>query len=173
VATVVSVVSAPVVRLIFGPAYEGGGAVLSLLVWWLTLFFLNISSEIILYAATRQDDALKLSLGALGLTLVFNLWLIPRYGATGAAATMLAAELICLPVRFALARRYVPVAFWRSLARPCLCAAALGAWLWCFRGGNLLVHAPVALALYVAGLFVTRAVVVSELRELWRMVRPG
>ena len=172
-ATVVMVLSATVVRLVFGVAYEGGAMAFGLLCWWLTLIFLNVSGEIILYAATRQDDVLKLSLGALGLTLVFNLWLTPQYGASGAAASMLLAEAVWLPVRFYLARRCVPIAFWRSLSKPCLCAAALGAWIWHFRNGNLLLHLPIALVLYTAGLFLTRAVVVSELCELWQALRTG
>jgi len=116
---------------------------------------------------------LKLSVGALLLAVGFNFWLAPRWGALGAAAAMLLTELLWLPVRFHLARRCVPVAFWRSLGKPCLCAAVLALWLWCFRHGNLLVHVPIALGLYVAGLFATRAVIVSELRELWRALRPA
>jgi O-antigen/teichoic acid export membrane protein len=171
-ATGITVLSVPAVRLIFGASYEGGAPALSLLGWWLTVMFLNMSGEMILYAAARQDVILKLSVGALLLAVGFNFWFVPRWGATGAAAAMLLVELIWLPVRFHLAHRCVPVAFWRSLARPCLCATLLGAWLWCFRDGNLWIHVPVALGLYTAGLFLTRAVIVGELRELWQALRP-
>lgn len=173
VGTVVTVLAAPIVRWIFGAAYEGGGPVLSLLIWWVIIAFWNMSGEMILYAAARQDAVLKLSAGALVLAAGFSVWLVPRGGAVGAAAAMLLTEWLWLPVRFHLARQCAPVAFWRSLTMPCLSAVVLATWLWFFRRGNLWVHTPVAIGLYVAGLFLTRAVAIRELRELWRSLRGG
>lgn len=170
-ATLLTMLAAPLLRLIFGSDYERGATALSLLAGWVSLSFLNMSGEMLLYTAARQAALLKLSVGSLGLAAGFSVWAVPRWGAVGAATAMLLTELVWLPVRFHLARQCAPVAFWRSLARPCFCALPMGLWLWWQRGPHWLVQAPVALGLYLVGLWLTRAVVVSELREGWRSLR--
>ncbi|MCX7886074.1 MAG: flippase [Verrucomicrobiae bacterium] len=171
VATLATVLSDPLVRLIFGAEYSGGGPVLALLSWWVTITFLTMSGEMILYTAARQDAILKLGVGSLLTAVALNLLWVPRWGAVGAASAMLATELVLLPVRFHLARRCAPVAFWQSLAKPCVSAAVAGAWLWFFRHHILWLHLPVALAIYLAALRLTGAVTVAELRQWWRALR--
>ena len=94
----------------FGPEFSAGGGVLALLLVGTLFHALTLPYNSALYALNRpQAFALASGLG-LALSLAGNLWLIPRYGARGAAATAAVVGFELLVVAF--------LAYRRALARP-------------------------------------------------------
>jgi O-antigen/teichoic acid export membrane protein len=82
-----------VIRVLYGPAYVEAGPVLVLL-GWACLIALNATArwQFILLSAS---PALNLAAAVLHVAIVFplGLWLLPRFGPVGAAASLLAASV--------------------------------------------------------------------------------
>lgn len=72
--------------LMFGPAYEGAGAVLKVYVWSTVFVFLMIASQaqLLSQAKTTHIVVVRTLVGA-ATNIGLNLLLIPRMGITGAA----------------------------------------------------------------------------------------
>lgn len=91
IAIPVSLLATPVVRLLYGEAYIGAAPVLMILVW--TIHFTSLGMARSSFLVAKNWNRLHLATVALGaiVNVILNLWLIPRWGAIGAAvATVIA-----------------------------------------------------------------------------------
>jgi PST family polysaccharide transporter len=85
VAMVVSTISGPVVRLLFGVEYEAAGPVLAFHIWAGVAVYLGVvSSQCVLAENLLKISMFRTMLG-LATNFVLNLAFIPQYGAQGAA----------------------------------------------------------------------------------------
>ncbi len=82
----------PVVRLLYGSDYAAAAPVLALLAPAIVPLSINMLALAALAAADRMGAAARSFLIATVLLLALDLWLVPRHGATGAAAAELVAE---------------------------------------------------------------------------------
>jgi PST family polysaccharide transporter len=89
IAIVVSLISAPLVSVIFGNAYQGAGIVLAVHVWAAVAVFLGVASSQYLIAEKLQIIVMYRTTLGLLCNVVLNLVLIPDYGAVGAAIATL------------------------------------------------------------------------------------
>ena len=79
--------STPLVNFLFGEAYLGAGTVLAIHIWASVFVFLGVASSKWFLAENRQILSMhRTVLGAVA-NVGLNLWLIPQYGAVGAALT--------------------------------------------------------------------------------------
>lgn len=100
----------PIVQLVFGDGYVGATAALGLLAASLPLLALNITAGYVLGVAGRMRAVAIAYACALAFKVMLGWMLIPSYGATGAAAAALIAELALAPMLVrALAQAGVPL----------------------------------------------------------------
>lgn len=85
IAVAVSLSSSFIVNLFYGLAYQSSITVLAIHIFSVIPVFLGVSSGLWLTNEKRGDLAVKQTLLGAGITILMNLYLIPIYGATGAA----------------------------------------------------------------------------------------
>lgn len=104
-AVAVSFVAGPVVRLVFGAEYASAAPALAILIWVVPLLGPNLLMYDCLAAVRRQNVAAAITLaGGIGLIALYAL-LIPRFGAVGAAASLVAKEALLFVVLLREMRR--------------------------------------------------------------------
>jgi len=97
VATTGTVVSATIVRLLYGASYAASGTLLRLLIWTVLPVFLHYSLAYFLIAIGRQRVVPISALIGLAVSLACNALLVPRFGGLGAVYSTLAVEVsICI-----------------------------------------------------------------------------
>jgi O-antigen/teichoic acid export membrane protein len=150
-----------IVDLFFGPAFAGAAPALQIVGWALVLVFPN-ALYAYLFTALGRQELYTVSAGAcLGMNLLADLLLIPRYGVLGACVGTLIAELTLFLVGTHLLRQLglrtsLPTAVWK----PALGAAAMTALLLVVRTSSIpwLVAGVIAGGLvYLAGLWLLHA----------------
>jgi PST family polysaccharide transporter len=77
--------STSIVTLLFGEAYRDAGIILSIHIWAAVFVFLGVASSQWIIAEGRQVLSLQRSVIGAFVNVALNLWLIPVYGAVGAA----------------------------------------------------------------------------------------
>ncbi|MGZ4664042.1 MAG: flippase [Frankiaceae bacterium] len=108
-----AVVAGPLIRLLYGPAYEQAVPVLVLLGLCIPFMYLNTMLGTVVIAAKRQIDWTWVMLGATLLNPLLNAALITvtehhyHNGAIGAALSLLGTEVVMVAVGFAIVGRYV------------------------------------------------------------------
>lgn len=94
----------PVVGIIFGDAFGPGAGALRWLAFALPIVALNSLTSSLLVAVHRQADVTRVTLGLVAVNGLANLWAIPRFGFTGAAAATVLTEAVGCVLLLALAR---------------------------------------------------------------------
>jgi O-antigen/teichoic acid export membrane protein len=118
-------VPGPVVRLVFGPAYEAAIDATPLLLLAVVPAFLAVLGEIVLASVGRARAIPWLTAAALGTNALLVIVLVPRHGLMGASAATLAAVTVHAVLVAVLVRRAGPRAGWASLLLAgSLCGAA-------------------------------------------------
>jgi len=93
-ALILNMLAAPLVNLLFGANFSAAIPALRILAWMLVPYTVNTFLNLALVAG-KQEPAVALALGiSLAALIGLNLWLIPRFGLSGAAWAALAAECI-------------------------------------------------------------------------------
>lgn len=123
-----SLLAAPIVRTLYGPAYVPAAPVLAVLIWGLALLFLNAPLGHVIFSSDQTRAFLPWAALNTALYAVLTLGLVAWFGALGAAAAFVVAELSGL----LLQRWFVRPILGRIpslaglLARPALAAALMG-----------------------------------------------
>jgi O-antigen/teichoic acid export membrane protein len=165
-------VAGPIVQLVGGDDYDRAAEVLVRLSPMIALFGAYTVLANLQIALDRTVVLVWISVGGVALKIALNAWAIPEWGATGAAATVVAAEAAVVVAQWVAARGHVRG---RALARWAagLLVAAVAMTL---AGGLLVPTSPFlgllagVLAFAVAGRL-TGAVRLRDAREAWRSVR--
>jgi O-antigen/teichoic acid export membrane protein len=91
----ISALATPAITVLAGHAYLPEAAVLlSILVWFAPLSFLNGVTQYVLIAQSRQRRLLPVFLAAVAFNVVANVALVPPYGARAAAVNTVATEAV-------------------------------------------------------------------------------
>jgi polysaccharide transporter, PST family len=95
VAVPMSLLSTPLIVLLFGPQYAGAGPVLAIHVWTAVFVFMGVATgPWVVNEGLGKLQFYRTFIGAV-MNIFLNLYLIPRYGAIGAAiATLLSQALV-------------------------------------------------------------------------------
>jgi O-antigen/teichoic acid export membrane protein len=144
-----SAVAPETIDLLYGAEFEVSGRVLQLLIWSLLFFFTNTLLGYMLFTANRQRDFLGIKLVNLGLNVVLNAVLIPRYGLFGAAAATVATIAFSFLLHLRLVARFLYRVRFHVIAwRPALAAAAMAGVIGLVRGAGLPAMIPAGAATY-------------------------
>ncbi len=168
------VVRQQVAVLIYGPDFLPTARAFVWLAPVLVFLFLNHLQLATLTALGRQRLCALATFICVPLNLGLNLLLIPAYGFVGAAAATLITELalFIMCAAFIHARLGGSGLLGRA-PRPALAAALMGALLYLLPGWHVLLLVALGAALYAAALIALGGLRLSELRELWGLLRPG
>lgn len=126
-----TLLAAPMMGLLYGPAYQPAAAAYALLLWCIPLCVVRDLPLMVLQAGGREAVVLRVTAWAALLNLGLNALLIPRYGLAGAASASVATEAIRLIIACATVRRLGftlpgPGRWWRlGLAGVVLAGAVL------------------------------------------------
>jgi O-antigen/teichoic acid export membrane protein len=115
-----SLLSIPIIGLLFGAAYRPAAWPFVVLIWCIPFCLIRDIPVMALQAAGREDKILRVTLAAALLNLALNAVLIPRWGIRGAAVATLATEIVRMGVALSfVAGEGFGIAwisrFWRSL----------------------------------------------------------
>jgi polysaccharide transporter, PST family len=94
IALVLSLGAPWVVRFLFGGRFAATAPVLALLVWAAPLMFLGVAQTNWFVAENRQHGLMVRSAVAAVLSVLLNLWLVPRLGARGAARGLVGSQVV-------------------------------------------------------------------------------
>jgi O-antigen/teichoic acid export membrane protein len=121
IAIVLTVAAEPLVTGLFGERYRDSAGPLAVLAWSVVLSFANYLFWYCLLAAYKEGAKFKIMLVGLSLNVGLNLVLIPAFGPTGAAVSLVASDLLVVVWQGALLRQHLfEVPYLRLLAKPAL-----------------------------------------------------
>jgi len=147
--------------------FYGSDMVLQILIFALAFSFINSLFGFILVADNRQMKLLTRNAIGAALTVVLDLFLIPQFGVRGAAFSNVVTEAYVAIASFLIARHYIKfhVSLKNSL-KILLSALVMAACLYALRdftyrfiqNKNLFLLIPVGAMVYIAMLFLTKAI---------------
>lgn len=94
VSTLIWLLAEPVVGLLYGEAYQGAAQVLRVLTWYTAFSYLGVARNAWMVCKNRQHLLIWVYAAAAASNVGLNLLLIPQWGAVGAAAASLAAQIL-------------------------------------------------------------------------------
>ncbi|MGQ9667537.1 MAG: flippase [Anaerolineae bacterium] len=173
IAVITSLMSEPIVVLLFGAEYRGAAPALTLMVWSLVFMFPNYVFKYLLTALGQQHfEALSLAI-SLVPHLALDIWLIPRAGATGAAVAMLTAQSVAfIAGYYYVSRGLGTYAFAGPLLRLALGALPAAATILLWKEGPAVPRLLIAGVLYLLTLWPLGLVESHELRQFTALLRP-
>ncbi len=159
--------AAPLIRALFGAAYAAAAGPLAVMCGSFALLALSRPFRLVLVSYERQATDLRIMTAAAASNVVLNLVLVPLAGPLGAAAATLASEALILLLCVIATRPLVTLAALVGLlARPVVCAAALGIALVTTATLPLLPRLALAGFLYTTLLIGSRVITIKEIRAL-------
>ena len=113
-----------IILVLVGPQFLPAATPLAILAVTLPVSYLQTVFGYTSVTIDRYRPLLAVELGTLVINVGFNLLMIPKFGPTGAATTLLASELISLIATYSVFRNLTSVRVsWRLMWRPVLAAA--------------------------------------------------
>jgi len=91
--------------LVFGSTYASGSIVFGVLIFSILALFPNIILSNIIYAKNLQKKFLIASVSGVIASILLNFYLIPKYGATGAAISTTVAQLMIMIINWQMLKR--------------------------------------------------------------------
>jgi O-antigen/teichoic acid export membrane protein len=157
----------PIVVLLYGAKFAASGPVLAILIWTLGIICLNAAFPMFLNAMRHERSTVTVFLIAACANIVANLLLIPRFGATGAAAVTVATEVLNTGLYVHFLRRAVgPLGIGGVFTKMGLVTAlSLVCW-WLLRPMGVSVSAAGAVTVFLALAWLVRLLVPSTVRTL-------
>lgn len=124
-AAVVFAFSTEIIQLVFGSEFALAAPILALMALAIPVAFLTGLNEFIFVAVDRQKDLLFIWGAGFALNLAGNYMLIGRYGATGAAASMVLMFYFNFFLQWIFSRKILATGSMEMLTRPALILTAL------------------------------------------------
>src|SRR3974377_970204 len=121
----------PVIRFLYGAAYENSAAPFRILLWSAALVVLRWVYMDSLRATGHQALDLRCAITSASLNVALNILLIPRFGMIGAASATVFADLVWFVMSYYyFQRRSLPGETFPPLVGPLLGGGAMCAVLW-------------------------------------------
>ncbi len=150
----------PLIKLFFGIQYEPSIILFQQLVVVLVFVFLNYLGGTLLNASNKQIVSTIASGVCAGVNIGLNLWLIPAYGASGAAvATIITEAILCLITFIYIDRRLYRVFTrenWFKGFKVAVMVVATGVLAYYLAKVNIYLSSVASLGLFIGLIFVLR-----------------
>ena len=95
-ALAVTLLSGPIINLIYGVEFAGSADALRILIWAAVSMYVSMLVGNVYVAANKQMLSMKITIVSVILNIILNLILIPRYSYLGASATTVVSEVFGL-----------------------------------------------------------------------------
>ena len=149
-----TLLSDDLILLFFGQSFLASANVLSILIWTLVPYSINITIAHALIASNNQKVNLRSLLISMICNITLNLLLIPRLSFLGAAIATLISICIFLSLQYTfVSRSLFSLNFLQIVVKPVISAALMGAIILSFRQINLFLLIFVSASAYVLFLF--------------------
>jgi O-antigen/teichoic acid export membrane protein len=159
-----SLLSRPLMAIVFGPEFTRGAAPLAILIWIIPMSSLRVLYRVTLQSHGLQKLNLYLAVVAVVVNVGLNLLLIPRFSIVGSAAASLAAEIVLLAISHrAVASRVAPLPFAEHLVKPLITAIPMVVFLLVFSQLHVVFCVALGFLIYVTSGVVFRT---FDLREI-------
>jgi len=156
--------SKEIVMLVFGSDYLAGGPVLQVLMISILATFPNVLLINLIFSKNLQKLFIAAtSLGVL-LNIGLNFWLIPKYGAVGAAASTVFAEIIIMATNWRRIKKFVPFSVIPKLAKIILATIIMAGLILLLKsfGINFILIIIVSIIIYIVLLKILKEPVFKE-----------
>lgn len=171
----IAVLARPIVLMLYGPSYEPSILPLQLLVISLIFSFASFPLGALLNACNKQATQTTIVGVVMVFNIILNLTLIPRFGATGAAISACAGNVLLTAIGYFYAQYFLKfphTMIWPQFFRIGFSALCMGLVLYLLTSViPVLILILLGGAVYVACLFLTRAVTRETVIEMMRLVR--
>jgi O-antigen/teichoic acid export membrane protein len=165
-------VSADLIRAIYPAEYAPAHLALNLLIWALSMMFINSMQGNMLVAIGKQN-LLPFITGAAALTnIVLNLIFIPAYGMRGAAVTTVAAEIIAGGSSMYFLTKYNSTRhILLIMVRTAIAGLLMFGLLKVIDGVTLFVRVPVGIVVFFACLVLLRGLTATDFGPIREMLK--
>jgi len=164
------VLAKPFVRLVYGSAFGGSVLPLQILIFSLIFAFLYWPAGSLLNACDRQAKNTAVMGATMVSNVLLNIFLLPRYGAAGAATAALVSNAILFGSAYWFAGRVTTFdqkGLLKAAGRICLAAAVMALAVAGLKDAlGAIAVIPLGAAVYVAVLWGVRGVTVAEGKNL-------
>ncbi len=158
----------PLMRFIFGAAYAPGAIVLGILMISIVVDFPNlILSNAIFVKNLQKKFIIATGLGVI-VNVLLNLYLIPRYGAVGAAISTIVSQLFITAINWQMLKRFFMFSVTPKLGRVIFATFVMSTVIFACNaiGVYFVITILVAMAAYAAILYVLKEPVLTEILSL-------
>jgi len=170
VAVVVTLLAAPMVRVLSGAAFLPHGAVaLRILVWSIIFGWINSLTNYVLIALNRQRYVVLASGARVVFAVAANVLFVPAFNYLASTWIIISGELLLALLFYVDLRRQLGAVAWgRVVGRPALAGLAMGATAWGLSSFSPLIAIPACVLVYLLALILLRALTAEE----WAMLAP-
>ena len=171
-AVVVTLMATPMVWVLSGAQFLPHGAItLRLLVWSIVFGWINSLTNYLLIALNRQRYVVWASGARVGLAVVANLVLVPRFSYVGSAWIIIAGEFLLTAMFAVELRRQIGSLGWGSMVgRPALATLAMGATAWAVGIHSRPLAVVASLGIYVLAAAALRVLTLEERNRLGSLI---
>ena len=168
----ISLIAPSIIPLIFDSGFQPAIPALQIIIWAVLPSFLMVPSARLLLVYNRQSEAGWFTALSMAANLLLNLWLIPRWGITGAAITrVLATSFFFVALYLYVQRRLLRDSLLPLLLRPILATLLMCAAVWPLR--HLFIVWPISagILVYPLALLLLRAIPPEDQRLLYQFLK--
>ncbi len=124
-----TILSKPIMNLLYGPKYNNGIIAFQILIWAVALIYLNTIYAKGMWACNKQGVFLKIVSAQAIVNILLNFILIPELGIVGSAISTVSSELFGFPFYYWQFNKVVNVPIHNYIVRPLFAATIMGVFL--------------------------------------------
>lgn len=160
-----------ILNLLFGVEYSDSGPVLMLLLTALPFLAISDSLQLVLKAIPKPKAVLTARIVSTLVLLVIAVLFVPRYGALGGAAAVVAGEAAAMVLLFWLVKRTLGATPWNARCYAAILAGVITALVLVLtQSWPLLFRLPFAAIVYILSAGLMKAVSVHEFRSVPHLI---
>ncbi|MFI5492942.1 flippase [Actinoplanes sp. NPDC051859] len=149
-----SMLSEPIIDLVYGDEYPGSVVVLQLMSFTVIPTFIGHLTANLFHASKRPQRYTYIALFSVFFNIFFSFLLIPMFGMVGAAVTSVATQSIVVVIgTYLINRHIIALPFWQDMWRPAIASAVMAAGIYLYQSIWLI---PGYVLIYLVVLYAVR-----------------
>lgn len=173
IATGITLLANPIIRLVFGESFEPAVSALQWSIWAILFLFITVPSARLMLVYNRQQVAGWIRGLGMITSIGLNLWLIPRYGIIGASI----ARVLASATYFGLIYLFVQINFQKEnllvlVSRPIVATLIMTIVVWPLRQMFLLWPVLAGVVAYVIAIGLLKVVTSEDRHYLKQILSP-
>lgn len=158
-----------IIRIVSGEGFLESISVLRVLIFALAFIFFGNYFNMLLIVGNAQKKLMQTLIFAAIFNIALNIFLIPRFSYMGAASTSLATEMLVVILTGVLVHKYIHFTpSFESVGKALFSGLVMGGTLFFLEPYSFLLSGVVSAIVYIAMLWLTRAISPSEIASLFQ-----